>query len=276
MSKYQLLRQAKAAQATDAEAARITSEYWELNYHRAKWWGSGLMGFWAFLVLFSSIDHLGSRYFPNAALRTKRVMGQSAPVRLIRKYITTPALLNGKHTTRNFVGGVIPTRFESLVIFSYFVLVVIGEAVNYEYYKKFTWYDSKRAQMARYVGDRSALITVFIVIPTFLFAGRNNFLLWLTGWKMSTFYAFHKWLARMAIFSAFVHTITMFEVMHWSHSVSAIKTEGWWRWGAVAMTCGCVILFQSFPYIRARLYDCFLCFHILLAIFLVDWHVDPR
>lgn len=267
MSKSYLMREARAAQKTDPEAEKITLQYWELNYNRGKWWGGGLMGFWAFLVLVGSIDHLGSRFFPNAAMKAKRGLGQSGPVRLFRKYVTIPALFNGKHTARNLLGGAIPTRFESLVIFCYFVLVVISEAVNYEYYSKCTWYPEKRMQIARYVGDRSAIVTCFIVIPTFLFAGRNNFLMWLTGWKMSTFYAFHKWLARMAIFSAFVHTITMFEVMHWTHSIPEIKTESWWRWGAVAMVAGAVILFQTFSYIRAKVYDIFLFFHIILAVF---------
>ncbi|CDH11246.1 uncharacterized protein ZBAI_03032 [Zygosaccharomyces bailii ISA1307] len=269
MSEFTLLRELKATsgQKVDPKAQKITREIVQLNLKRGKWWGAGLTGFWAFLVLVSSIDHLGSRFFPNAAMKAKKRVGQSAPVRLFRKYVTMPALLNGKHTTRNFIGGVIPTRFESIVIFCYFVLVVLSEAVNYEYYSKSTRFTQKRVQMARYVGDRSAIVTVFIVIHTFLFAGRNNFLMWLTGWKMSTFYAFHKWLARMAIFSAFVHTITMFEVMHWNGSVKYIKTEAWWRWGAVAMVSGAVILFQTFPYIRARLYDIFLYFHIVLATF---------
>ncbi|GAV46458.1 hypothetical protein ZYGR_0A00500 [Zygosaccharomyces rouxii] len=266
MTQYALVREAQTQQY-DAVAANKTLDKWYLNYHRGWWWGSGLMGYWAFLVLVSSIEHLGSKAFPHASMRTKQRISQLAPIRWFRRLVTMPALFNGKHTERNFIGGVIPTRFESLVIFIYFVFVILGESVNIYYYDKFTWYTSKKAQIARYVGDRSAVLTCFIVIPAFLFAGRDNFLLWLTGWKMSTFYAFHKWLARMAIFSAFVHTITMFEVMKWTHSIPKIKMEEWWIWGAIAMTSGGVIFVQSFPYVRAKLYDVFLFCHIILAVF---------
>lgn len=266
MTQYALIREA-TSQQSDAIAANKTMEKWYLNYHRGWWWGSGLMGYWAILVLISSIEHLGGKFFPHASMKVKQRIGQLALIRWFRRIVTMPALFNGKHTERNFIGGVIPTRFESLVIFIYFVFVVLGESVNIYYYDKFTWYTDKKTQIARYVGDRSAVITCFIIIPAFLFAGRNNFLLWLTGWKMSTFYAFHKWLARMAIFSAFVHTITMFEVMKWSHSISKVKMDEWWIWGAIAMTSGGVIFVQSFPYLRAKLYDAFLFCHIVLAAF---------
>ncbi|GAV56075.1 hypothetical protein ZYGR_0AZ02470 [Zygosaccharomyces rouxii] len=266
MTQYALVREA-ASQQYDAVAANKTLDKWYLNYHRGWWWGSGLMGYWAFLILVSSIEHLGSKIFPHTSMKMKQRISQLAPVRWFRRLVTMPALFNGKHTERNFIGGIVPTRFESLVIFIYFVFVILSESVNINYYDRFTWYTDKKTQIARYVGDRSAVITCFIIIPAFLFAGRNNFLLWLTGWKMSTFYAFHKWLARMAIFSAFVHTITMFEVMKWSHSISRVKMDAWWIWGAIAMTSGGVIFVQSFPYLRAMLYDAFLFCHIVLAVF---------
>lgn len=205
------------------------------------------------MVLVTSIEHLSSKFFRHASMKAKQKIGRLAPVRWTRRLLTMPALFNGKHTERNFIGEVIPTRFESLVIFIYFVLVVLSESVNIYYYDKFVWYSDKKTQLARYVGDRSAVTTCFICIPVFLFAGRNNFLLWITGWKMSTFYAFHKWSARMAIFSAFVHTITIFEVMKWSHSIQKVKTKNWWIWGAVAMTSGAVIFVQSFPYLRTNI-----------------------
>ncbi|GAV55066.1 hypothetical protein ZYGR_0AS03890 [Zygosaccharomyces rouxii] len=250
----------------------------ELNLKRGEWWGSGLMGFWALLVLVSSIEHLGSRFFPNASMHCKRAMARNPIARLWRKYVTMPALFNQKHTSRVMLGGAIPTRFESLVLFAYFALIVIGESVNYNYYKENTFWKEKKKQISRYVGDRSGKITMFMINTVYLFAGRNNFLLWLTGWKMSTFYVFHKWIGRMTIVSSFVHTITMLINSYWIKKIHTRKLTSWWRWGSVAMVCGGIILLQSLPLIRHRFYEIFLYGHIVLAVFFLIgvWiHVEP-
>lgn len=250
----------------------------ELNLKRGEWWGSGLMSFWAFLVLISSIEHLGSRFFPNFSMRCKRIMARNPVARLWRKYVTMPALFNQKHTNRVTLGGTIPTRFESIVLFVYFVLIVIGECTNYNYYKENTFWKEKKLQISRYVGDRSGKITVFMINTVYLFAGRNNFLLWLTGWKMSSFYTFHKWIGRMTIVSSFVHTITMLINSYWIKKIHTRKLTSWWRWGSVAMVCGGIMLIQSLPLIRQRFYEVFLYGHIILAIFFLVgvWiHVEP-
>lgn len=250
----------------------------ELNLKRGEWWGSGLMSFWAFLVLISSIEHLGSRFFPNFSMRCKRIMARNPVARLWRKYVTMPALFNQKHTNRVTLGGTIPTRFESIVLFVYFVLIVIGECTNYNYYKENTFWKEKKLQISRYVGDRSGKITVFMINTVYLFAGRNNFLLWLTGWKMSSFYTFHKWIGRMTIVSSFVHTITMLINSYWIKKIHTRKLTSWWRWGSVAMVCGGIMLIQSLPLIRHRFYEVFLYGHIILAIFFLVgvWiHVEP-
>ncbi|GAV50161.1 hypothetical protein ZYGR_0U00170 [Zygosaccharomyces rouxii] len=249
-----------------------------LNKQRGVWWGSGLMGFWALLVLISSIEHWSSRFFPNASMRCKKAMIRNPIARLWRKHITMPALFNQKHTTRVMFGGVIPTRFESLVLFAYFVLIVIGESVNYSYYKNNTYWKERKQQISRYVGDRSAKITIFMIDALYLFAGRNNFLIWLTGWKISTFYAFHKWTGRMAIVSSLVHTITMLINSYWIKKIHTRKYTAWWRWGSVAMVCGGIMLIQSLPMIRNRFYSIFLYGHIVLAVFFLIgiWiHIKP-
>lgn len=135
------------------------------------------MRFWALLVLVSSIEHLGSRFFPNAAMRCKRTIVKNPVARLWRKYVTIPALYNRKHTTRVMFGGILPTRFESIVLSIYLALIVIGESVNYSYYKHDTFWEEQREQISRYVGDRSAIMTVFMINTIYLFAGPNNFLL---------------------------------------------------------------------------------------------------
>lgn len=225
------------------------------------------MGYWALLVLISALENFGSRYNPNAILAIKKWLNQWKLTRWLRCHVSLPALLNGQHTRTNRLMGVIPTRFESIILFCYFVLVVIGESVNYEVIQHNVYWPNKRDQVSRYIGDRSAIIAMFIIIPTYLFAGRNNILLWLTGWKQSTFYIFHKWLARTAIASSLVHTFAMLLNVYWCHTIHRRKYTQYWRWGSVAMVAGAVMLFQSLPFIRSHWYELFLYGHIILALF---------
>lgn len=245
----------------------LSNKYRWQNFDRAVAWGSGLLGFWALLVLFGGIDHWTSRLFPAFSMRIKSTTCRWSLIRLIRKYVTLPALLNNKHMTRNLIRGVIPTRLETIVLCTFFSLLVISEATNIHFLPNDTIWADKRIQLSRYVGDRSAVITIFLIVPTYLFAGRNNFLLWVTGWKQSTFYTYHKWLARTTIFSAFTHTIAMLMNSIWFSKIHTRKDTAWWRWGSVAMVCGGIMFFQSMAFLRTACYELFLYIHILMALF---------
>lgn len=235
------------------------------NFDRAMAWGSGLLGFWGLMVLIGGIDHWGSRFFPNYSLKLKKSVGQSGPMRLMRKHVTLPALFNGKHTTRNFFQGVIPTRYETIILTLFLALLVIGEATNIHFLPNDTIWKVKKVQLSRYVGDRSAVISLFLILPTYLFAGRNNFLLWVTGWKQSTFYTFHKWLARITVLTAFTHTIAMLLNSYWNVNIHKREYTYWWRWGSVAMVAGGIAFFQSMAIMRTKNYELFLYVHIILA-----------
>lgn len=245
--------------------AYLSNQYRWQNFDRAIAWGSGLLGFWALLVLLGGIDHWTSRLFPAFSMNVKRSVGRWGVTRFLRKNVTLPALFNGKHTTRNFFQGVIPTRMESIVLFLFFSLIVIGEATNIHYLPNGTIWKGRRIQLTRYVGDRTGVISIFLILPTYLFAGRNNFLLWVTGWKQATFYTYHKWLARMTITSAFVHTVTMLLNSYWNFKTHTRKYKPWWRWGSVAMVAAAVMLFQSLSILRTRCYELFLYIHIVMA-----------
>lgn len=245
----------------------VTNKDWYGNLERGVSWGSGLLGFWAFIVLLGGIDHWTSRFLPNYSLSVKRLFSQTTPIRWFRKNVSLPALFNGKHTAGNLFGGLLPTRFESVVLSIFFALVVLSESTNIHYMPNDQYWPDKRGLLSRYVGDRSGVIACFLMVPTYLFAGRNNILLWITGWKQSTFFTFHKWLARMLVFTVFVHTITMFMNYHWYDYIYLVKTESWWRWGSVAMVAGATALFQSMSFLRVKYYEVFLYFHIILVLF---------
>lgn len=62
------------------------------------------------------------------------------------------------------------------------------------------------SQLSRYMADRTGIIAYANLPLLWLFAGRNDLLLWLTGWSFSTFNLFHRYVARVATAEAIAHS----------------------------------------------------------------------
>ena len=58
-----------------------------------------------------------------------------------------------------------------------------------------------------YVTDRAGFLAVANMPLLWLFAGRNDIFLWLTGWNFGTFNIFHRYVARVVTAEAIVHAI---------------------------------------------------------------------
>ncbi|TVY39054.1 Ferric reductase transmembrane component [Lachnellula occidentalis] len=59
----------------------------------------------------------------------------------------------------------------------------------------------------RYVADRSGTLSYANLPVMWIFAGRNNILLWATGWDFSTFSIFHRHIGIVATVQAIVHDV---------------------------------------------------------------------
>jgi hypothetical protein len=66
-------------------------------------------------------------------------------------------------------------------------------------------FTQKSTQLWRYIGDRAGVMAINNLPVMWLFATRNNFLLWATGWEFTTFNIFHRWIARACALEVFVH-----------------------------------------------------------------------
>lgn len=251
---------------TQFNIAYESQKHYRDNMFNSLAWGSGLLGFWAVLLVLGGIDHWGSRMFPRFSLRLKRAVSQLRPLRWWRKNVTLPALLNGRHTAEGRFGGFIPTRFEAIVMFVFFVLAIFAETLNLHIYRRSIIWRINRIQLTRFIGDRSGIVSAFLMLPTYLFAGRNNFFLWVTGWKQSTFLTFHKWLARITMLTVIVHSLVFAINSGWLGLYSYRISTNWWRLGAVASVAGSVMLVQSLGIFRAYSYEIFLYVHISMAI----------
>lgn len=131
-----------------------------------------------------------------------------------------------------------------------------------------TWWDTATEQAQVIIGNRAGCISLALMPVTILFAGRNNFLLWITGWSHSTYLLMHRWVARLCVLHAVLHSLIWLAVyVTQGRDVEKEQKELYWIWGAVATVAGVVILLASQA--RRYYYEIFLITHILLVVFFI-------
>lgn len=236
--------------------------------------GGGLIGYWALIILIGTVNNIFEKLFPRQLLAINKRLSNNFVVKAFRKHVIVPALFRKQHTERNFIMGVIPTRIQSLVIFGFVIMMFVFSGVRYVYIEHNISWPRKKVQIARYVGDRTAVLSMFCIPITYLFAGRNNFLLWMTGWKQSTFYIYHKWMARITVLISVAHSISMFADSIWMDKLKTRKLTVWYRAGCFGMIAMSIMFILSIGWIRAYQYELFLNMHIGLAIIAMAgvWH----
>lgn len=244
--------------------------YWALYGMVADsiYFGGGIIGFWGAVFLGAALANFASKItFAGKYLNSK-------PVNKIRKYVTMPALFaNGKHSQVVYpfgqkfsvFSGLLPTRGESLVIFIFFALNIIFEGVRYHFVQYNIYFYTRTAQMTVYPGVRAGVLALYGFQLTYLFAGRNNFLMWITGWKQATFITYHKWISRFNFVLVVVHAACLHLQSKSSGSFEERIATGWYRWGIVAGVAGSILMITAMCWMRTRYYEVFLLIHITMA-----------
>ncbi|GEQ72421.1 hypothetical protein JCM33374_g6108 [Metschnikowia sp. JCM 33374] len=252
----------------DALAAMDTYNMWLGNYNDSVYFGAGALAYWGLVCIFSGVANWGLILFPSLRRSLDGKMS-----RMWRKYVTLPALMRKKkatsHTFFKVVSFIVPSRLESLIIFVFFWLMFILNAVRIYAVKNNTVFTSNAAAFNRYVADRTGILCVIILPLLILFGGRNNFLMWVTRWKFSSFIAFHRWIARLEVLMAFIHGVCFWRTFDLAGDLAEESSEGYVVWGIVAVFAGVVMCFQGLLVLRRRWYEVFLVLHILLAAFYV-------
>ncbi|OAL56324.1 hypothetical protein IQ07DRAFT_4226 [Pyrenochaeta sp. DS3sAY3a] len=117
---------------------------------------------------------------------------------------------------------------------------------------------------------RSGTLAALNLIPTILFALRNNPLITLLQVSYDDFNLFHRWAARITIIEAVVHTVAwMYNTAHgagWDAVLNGIRTEGSYGWGTVSTIAFAFIFIQAWSPIRHAFYETFLNIHRLCVI----------
>ncbi|CAH2356075.1 ferric/cupric reductase transmembrane component 2 [[Candida] railenensis] len=243
------------------------TRYININY--ATWFSTALLSYWFFVIFLAGTCNLA--YFICPVIINKLFNGKFS--KAFRRYISLPALLGKTHAAPVTIFDrfiwLLPTRLESIVVMAWYVLAIAFNISHVDHTAdNFIW-NSKQAEMGRKVADRSGIICTFLIPPTILFAGRNNFLQWISGWQFSRMVIFHKWSARAMFLTGVVHTVAMsFSGVALGKFVSRNK-KPYVIWGYVAIVAGLILMFQSFAMIRRKYYEVFIGTHILFAIIFV-------
>lgn len=118
-----------------------------------------------------------------------------------------PALFGGRH--RQPVGWyTFPTRMETVLVASYWLINIIFLVVHHG--------EVGKIDGTKLIADRAGVLSLWNMPIFFLLAGRNDFLVWLTGWPYGTFHVFHKWIARVSALMAMVHSVAYAVYMYQS------------------------------------------------------------
>lgn len=117
---------------------------------------------------------------------------------------------------------------------------------------------------------RSGTLAALNLIPTILFALRNNPLIKLLQVSYDDFNLFHRWAARITILEAIVHTAAwMYNTADgagWSAVLNGMRTEASYGWGMVGTAAFTFIGIQAWSPFRHAFYETFLNIHRVMVI----------
>ncbi|KAF2120298.1 ferric reductase [Lophiotrema nucula] len=157
--------------------------------------------------------------------------------------------------------GTLPGRWN-------FILLFVYGMSNLAYCLCLPYHEKGVAAALR---GRTGTLAALNLVPTVLFALRNNPLIYILQVSYDDFNLFHRWAARITIIEAIVHTGS------WAGTVlkdgtikdleNALRVEASYTWGMVATVCFTFIFLQAWSPIRHAFYETFLNIHRLVVVF---------
>lgn len=239
------------------------------NYNYGTWYGVALICYWAVVFLVAGLCNLAYFLFPSFV---KSLNGRVT--KLFRSYVSLPAFGRRTHAHhKSFLGAIewlVPTRLESILVIGYWIMLLCFNVTNYTLQTpNLYWPKSKSAEMGRKIADRTGFMSMYMMPLLVLFAGRNNFMQWLTGWSYSRFMIFHRWISRSVTLLVLLHAVGMTYNGKGIGKYDKRNKEEYVRWGYVGFVAMCVMCFHSLLWFRRHLYEIFLLSHIILAVFFI-------
>ncbi|WEJ94979.1 hypothetical protein PSN45_002483 [Yamadazyma tenuis] len=243
------------------------------TYNNSLYYGFGPLGYWVLALLIASIAHWTKFLAPGFV---KKRYGRYT--NWFRKNFTMSAVCKNRTEPMKIRGipiALIPTRVETAVSVGYLVVVIVCSGSQIKYYADDKYYSDGTKSLAKYVAVRTGILASYSSPLLILFAGRNNFLQWATGWNFATFMGYHRWVGRVVFILVLVHTVGY--TISFADQYAEYMADNYMIWGTIATIASGLILGQGLLVLRRMSYEIFLFWHIVLAVLFVagSWlHVD--
>jgi NAD(P)H-flavin reductase len=231
------------------------------NLDSGTWFSVGICGYFLLLIVISALFNFARN------IGFSKTANNSALSKALQKYVIfSPMAPNGKFAEpwgpEKWFPVLLPNRMQFIADVFLFALQVAFYCVSYRQ-DEGNLFKTPSMAWQRYVADRTGIMSFGKIPLLILFAGRNNFLLWVTGWSYSTCLHFHKILAWWMSLDAMIHSVayTMY-VTSYTRSLQSL----YFQCGVAAtVLCGVLLLF-ALPPIRKAYYEFFFATHVILAI----------
>ncbi|KAF2756900.1 hypothetical protein EJ05DRAFT_47298 [Pseudovirgaria hyperparasitica] len=158
--------------------------------------------------------------------------------------------------------GTLPSRFHMVLLVLYF-------GSNLAYCLILPYHEQEKAIIMASLRGRSGTLAAVNLIPTILFALRNNPLIWLLHVSYDTFNLLHRWAARIVVIETVVHTVAWFintyRAGKWEQLSDTLATTPSYQWGLVGTVMFVSLFFTAWSPVRHAFYETFLNTHRLFA-----------
>ncbi|KAH7362371.1 ferric reductase transmembrane component 4 [Plectosphaerella cucumerina] len=183
-------------------------------------------------------------------------------------YLIDPPVFGSHHNVpilKNL--AIVPTRGQFLFLLYIFAINIIGSFVALDRRTPNSWWGSPEEEFLSLYSNRVGMLSFANLPLLFLYAGRNNILLWITNWSHSTFLLLHRWIAFICMLEAVLHSAVYLDLhvrIYEDHE--EIASVEYWYWGIIATLALVLIIPFSILPLRQRLYEVFHALHIVLAL----------
>ncbi|OOQ82797.1 putative plasma membrane ferric-chelate reductase (Fre2) [Penicillium brasilianum] len=185
-------------------------------------------------------------------------------VNWVSTHLIIPAPLAGRG--RHLLSCTFTSRAEALVVGGFWLLSIILSVVGYRTFPGNIYWPDVTSQLLRYSADRTGIMSFANFPLLLLFAGRNNVLIWATGWSFATLNCFHRHVARIATLQAVAHSILYFVICIRISKVWKEMTKVYVLWGVLAFVLMILVLITSLDRVRAASYEIFMVAHVVFSI----------
>ncbi|KAF2817449.1 uncharacterized protein BDZ99DRAFT_505158 [Mytilinidion resinicola] len=172
--------------------------------------------------------------------------------------------------------GTLPSRMHTILLLGYF-------ASNLAYCLILPWKSADAPFLVATLRGRSGTLAVLNLIPTILFALRNNPFIWIFHISYDTFNLFHRWLARIVFLEVLAHIAAWLyntlRVGDWKGAMWIINQAESYKWGLMASIAFLLLTIQTWSPLRHAFYETFLLIHRVLVIHViigVYWHLKQH